>query len=753
MSYKPTTVLPKDGLAGFAAHYKSDAIAGFMVFLIALPLSLGISKASGFPPIAGVFTAIIGGIVVSILGGAKLTIKGPAAGLIVIALGAIEELGRGNTFLGYKLTLGVIVVSGLVQIGFGLLKLGRLADFFPVTVIHGMLAAIGIIIAAKQIHVAVGVKPEGKGTLALLQEIPHSLANLNPEIASIGLLSLIILFGLPLVKNQTVRRIPGPLVVLLVAVPLGFVFDLDHVHHYVFNRHLFEINPNDFLVVLPKHIWEGITFPDFSAVYSLTGVKYVCMFALVGSIESLLSAQAIDALDPWKRKSDMNRDLKAVGVGNVLAGAIGGLPMIAEIVRSSANIHNNAHTRWSNFYHGLFLLLFVSFASTLIHHIPNAALAAMLLYTGYRLASPGEFFKTYSIGMDQLSIFLTTIFVTLATDLLLGITAGIVLKLILQLLLGVPFSNLFSSNVVLEENPSYSLFKIKDSATFSNFLGFKSHLAKVPADKPIVLDFSQAKLIDHSFMQHIHHLAEDKASKGMQLTVQGIEQHKPFSDHPLAARKVPRIGRGDTQMQPPLNQRQKSLASFAIKHQLGFHPYHVTSAAHLRRCTLLHTTHIKYRLNLITGYWSHGEVTMFDIAWKDVYQALQREQLRSMMIITISDSQLPSFCVVREGLFERLAHLTGRISDIDFPDLTEFSKQYQLTGDKPEAIKAVLESGLGELLMTNKAYSIESTGRDLLIVPQQDAPLSGEALHSLYLFGLSVTACLEVYFQEDAKGV
>lgn len=740
------TVLPAEGWAGFKKHYTSDSIAGFMVFLIALPLSLGIAKASGFPPISGVFTAIIGGILVSILGGARLTIKGPAAGLIVIALGAIEELGKGDAFLGYKLTLGVIVISGVLQIGFGLLKLGRLADFFPVTVIHGLLAAIGIIIAAKQVHVAVGVQPEGKGTLALLQEIPHSLAHLNPEIALIGLLSLLILFGMPMVKNKTVRRIPAPLVVLMLAVPLGFFFDLDHAHHYVFNRHLFEINPNDFLVVLPKSIWDGITHPDFSAIGSVTGIKYILMFALVGSIESLLSAQAIESLDPWKRKSDMNRDLMAVGTGNVLAGAIGGLPMIAEIVRSSANINNGAQTRWSNFYHGLYLFVFVALASSLIHHIPNAALAAMLLYTGYRLASPSEFFKTYAIGMDQLSIFLTTIFVTLATDLLVGIAAGIVLKLIIQLALGVPMGNLFRSNVEIVNTSEHTLVKIKDSATFSNYLGFKRHLSSLPKEKPIVLDFADAKMIDHSFMEHIHHLADDSASKGLQLSVKGLDQHKPLSNHPLAARKVSRSKKESLTEQPQLNERQQTLVRFALKNQLGFYPYSVTSAAHLRNCTLLDSSKVVYRTNLLTGYWSMGEVTLFDIALRDVSQARQREHVRTMLTVTISDDALPCFCIVKEGLFERLAHLTGSAQDIDYPDWPKFSKQYHLTGANPSDIRAVLDSGLGELLLQNTGYSIESSGRDVLIVPDQVAPLSLEELEILHVFGCSVITCLEAYF-------
>lgn len=526
-------------IAAFGKNWKADLISGFLVFLIALPLCLGISLASGFPPVSGIFTAIIGGMLVSLFGGSQLTIKGPAAGLIVIALGSVEELGKGDMILGYKLTLAVIVVAGLLQIVFGLLRSGILSDFFPSAAVHGMMAAIGIIIVSKQIHILLGVKPEGKEPLELLKEIPHSFSNLNPEIAIIGLISLILLFTIPLIKNKFVKLVPVPLLVILLAIPLGHLFDLEHEHKYLFlNHHEYNIGPR-FLVTLPDNLLSAITFPDFSALFSFTSFKYIIMFALVGSLESLLSSKAIDTLDPWQRKSDMNRDLIGVGVGNTVAGLIGGLPMISEIVRSSANINNGGKTWWSNFFHGLFLLIFVAFFPFIIHQIPLSALAAMLIYTGYRLASPKEFYKTYKIGKEQLIIFLITIITTLATDLLIGIAVGIIVKLIIHFKNGLPFRYMFKPlfSVNVDESEQQYTIDVYHSAVFSNYIQLKKSLDILPRKKHLILDFSNANLVDHTVMENLHRYAEDYQYEGGTFELVGLEELQTYSKHNLSARK------------------------------------------------------------------------------------------------------------------------------------------------------------------------------------------------------------------------
>jgi len=550
--------------AGFG-NFRFDTIAGFLVFLIAMPLCLAIARASGFPPIAGIWTAVIGGLVATFMSNSQLTIKGPAAGLIVIVAGAVTELGNefgsglsdvDKAFLGYKLALGVGVAAGLIQVLFGLFRAGRLADFFPLTPVHGLLASIGIIIIAKQAYEVFGVTPtKGAGPLELIAELPEKLRELNPEIACIGIVGLLILFTMPMIGKRIkwVKMVPGQLIVLMVAMAFGIAFDLEHKHTYLFPNSFFvaaddaapmtahEVGPR-FLVDMPevlKHPESAFAFPDFRGLATLTGLQYLLLFSLIGSLESLLSAKAIELIDPWKRKTNFDCDLLAVGVANTLAAALGGLPMISEIVRSKANIDNGARTKYANAMHGVFLLAFVLLLPNLIHRIPLAALGAMLVYTGFRLASPNEFVRTYKVGTEQFIVFITTIVATLATDLLIGITAGIMLKMAFHVWNGAPLKGMFKADVIqVPEGDERMILVVRKAAVFSNWLNLRKQILKAAEQrKEIHLDLSETKFVDHSVMEKLHELEAEFRSNGKVFTVIGIEAHKPLSNHPLAARK------------------------------------------------------------------------------------------------------------------------------------------------------------------------------------------------------------------------
>ncbi len=536
-----TSEVPLGNLDGLKKSWKADMLSGFLVFLIALPLCLAISLACGYPAIAGVFTAIIGGILSAFISNSELTIKGPAAGLIVIALGCVTEFGfTGGAnptadFQAYRLALGVGVVAGVIQILFGVFRSGILGEFFPTSAVHGLLASIGVLVIATQVPITLGVQAAGT-PLERLASFPQYFMEMNPIIALIGGISLVIMFGFPLIKNPKLKVIPAPMLVLLVAVPLGMYFDIGTEQTVAFAGQDHTLGPR-YLVNVPTNMFSALTFPDFSGVMTSVGIKYIIMFSLIGSLESLLSAKAVDQIDPWRRKTNLDKDLLAVGIGNTAAAFVGGLPMISEIVRSKANIDNGARTRFANMFHGLFLLLFVALAPALINQIPLAALAAMLVFTGFRLASPQEFLHMYKVGREQLIIFVSTILGVLATDLLIGICIGIIVKAIIHVINGAPIGSLFKPSIAADsQGGDTATIKVDKSAVFSTWIAVKSRIGKQTARK-VIVDLSGAKLVDHTVMANLTELKREFRESGRELEVVGLESHRPFSDHMLSARK------------------------------------------------------------------------------------------------------------------------------------------------------------------------------------------------------------------------
>ena len=322
--------------------------------------------------------------------------------------------------------------------------------------------------------------------------------------------------------------IPAPLVVLLFAIPCELFMDFAHTEP-------------PYALVKIGNLVDNINWNvDFSGI-NQTGlfIKYVIMFALVGTLESLLTVKAIDLLDPFKRNSNTNKDLIAVGIGNTLAAILGGLPMISEVARSSSNVNNGAKTRWANFFHGFFILLFVLLAAPLLEMIPNAALAAMLISVGIKLAHPKEFIHMLHIGKEQLFIFTVTVLVTLFEDLLLGIAAGMLVKMIIHVVNGTPISSFFKAPTVVSFVDNEYKVEINKAAIFSNYLGIKRKLEEIPPGYQVSICLKKTKLVDHSVMENLEHFKHDYEANedSGTVTIIGLENHKPLSSHPKASRK------------------------------------------------------------------------------------------------------------------------------------------------------------------------------------------------------------------------
>lgn len=413
------------------AHLREDIPASLVVFLVAVPLCLGIAVASGAPPLAGIVTGIIGGVVVAWVSGAQLAVSGPAAGLTVIVLAAIRELGYDGFLLA-------VCIAGVLQIGLGLLRAGILALYVPSAVIKGMLAAIGVILILKQLPHAVGFDEDFEGDLAFFQPDHRNTFSAVTEalthvewtalaIALVGVVVLVLADRSKLWKTKA-RWLPPP----LLAVGLGVA--INQLLGWLAPEHAIT---GDALVSIPSGgvsaIWQSLAQPDWTRIADVAVWRSAATLAIVASIETLLCVEAIDKLDPHKRETPASRELVAQGVGNVLAGLLGALPMTAVIVRGSANVASGAQTKMSAFLHGVWLLVAVVLAAPVMNLIPLAALAAVLLHVGYKLVSPATVKGMLKQPASQWAPFVVTIVAILFTDLLVGVLIGLGLAIFLLL--------------------------------------------------------------------------------------------------------------------------------------------------------------------------------------------------------------------------------------------------------------------------------------------------------------------------------
>jgi len=482
-------------------HLKDDIPAGIVVFLVALPLCLGIALASGAPLFSGLIAGLIGGLMVSWLSGSQLAVSGPAAGLTVIVFNGIETLG---SFQGL---LVACVLAGIMQLVLGFLRAGIIGAFFPSAVIEGMLAAIGLILIIKQIPHATGYHTSYEGDESYMKETAESsfielfdaFSGISPGsvVISVVALLLLILWNTAWFKKQKfLKLIPGPLVAVVWGVGYN-VFTRQFAPEWaVRGEHLVNLpvseKASDFFnnFVLPNASYLGHLGNPHVYTVAVT-------IAIIASLETLLSLEATDKLDPLKRLAPTNRELKAQGVGNIISGLLGGLPMTAVIVRSAANINAGGQTRVACFTHGVFLLLSVMFLSHYLNTIPLACLAAILLHTGYKLANPVLFKTFYKKGMSQFLPFVITVIAILVTDLLIGMAIGMVIGLFFVIRAN------YHAAITLTQVGSHYLISLNKDVSFLNKALLRKYILSIPEQSTVTIAASKATFIDHDILETI----------------------------------------------------------------------------------------------------------------------------------------------------------------------------------------------------------------------------------------------------------
>lgn len=711
--------MPKTGLAGLQENWRVDLTAAFSVAMVALPLSLGIAQASGLEPIAGLFSAIIGGLVTTFIRGTHIAINGPAKGIITVILAGTVALNDGS---GHALNyvMAAIICAGALQVLLGVFKLGTLGNSIPSSVVQGLLAAIGIIIIITQLDDTFGFSyNEGtKSMLESVKELPQKFFEINPLAACIALGSLFILIMYTKVDLRLVKLLPAPMWVLLFGVPMVYVFGYhnDRVWHLFGREYSIE---DHFLIHLPGTIREGLLFPNFSRAGDLQFWIVVISIFTISTIENLVGDRAVEKLDPFKRSSRLNKDMVGVGLSTMMAGAVGGLPIVTMIVTSSVNISNHARTKWSNFFQGAMLLLCILALTPLLQMIPHAALGAILIYTGYKLAAPQVFKHAWQTGPEQLFFVVATMAITLYTNLLWGIFGGMLITFMVQYFKSnLPIKTFLQYQrkvqMKMEERSDHMVFKVKGIVNFLNLNGFTKQLVKsIGPQGSAQVDFSNTRLVDLTCLEFLQEFGRKHRRNGGTLQVIGLDRHEATSFHPAAMRVQPAIRRKS------LNERQAELSMISQNNNWSYFPGIEWDTRSMQRFQFFESRPIEYHENIITGYyedtgieWEISDLTFDEgaLVAMDVYHI-------TVEVIKLPEP-IPVFDLNGEAmvdrLLERLSRFTGQVP-INFDDDKEFTRKFLLHGDDEEAIKAFFSPELRRFLITSRIYHIESDGKWLLI--------------------------------------
>lgn len=504
-------------MRNYFTEIKHDLPASIVVFFVAVPLCLGIALASGAPLFSGIIAGIIGGIVVGVASGSPLGVSGPAAGLAVIVLTSIATLGG-----SWEAFLLAVVLAGIIQLVLGYAKAGFIAYFFPSSVIKGMLTGIGLLIILKQIPHALGWDKDTEGDVAFLQrdgentfsEIFKALEFMTPGALLIAAISLGILILWDKVlsqKHKIFGMLNGPLVVVVLGIVMNYLYqngtlDFSLAADQVVN------------IPVPENLagfFAQFTLPDFSAITNWQVWKIAFVLAIVASLETLLCVEATDKLDPYKRVTPTNRELKAQGLGNVLSGLIGGLPVTQVIVRSSANISFGGRTKMSAILHGVFLLISALTIASILNMIPLASLAAILLMVGYKLAKPALFKQMYKLGWEQFVPFAVTVIVILLTDLLTGITAGMIMGGFYALRRSYRNSHYMKEAMTTENGINTYHLVLAEEVSFFNKASVVRELEEIPENSKVIIDCTNSKSIDYDVVELIKNYESNAKSKNI----------------------------------------------------------------------------------------------------------------------------------------------------------------------------------------------------------------------------------------------
>ncbi len=712
---------PTLGLRSIRQTWRNDAIAAVSVALVSLPLALGIAMAAGAPPVSGLISAIVGGLLTTFIRGSHIAINGPGNGLIVVALTALLSLGGGAA--AFPHLLGACVVAGALQALLGVARLGKTGQLIPTAVIQGMLVAIGLIIVSKQAYVLIGTRADpALNPLETLLAVPASLGELNPTITAIGLLSLLVLWVQPRLRSKLLHFVPAPLLVIAISIPtlhaleawmptlretFGEIAIVDAAHR----------------VAVPDSVLGSLVFPSFARINTAEFWFAVTSLLLVTSIENLVSAKAVEKLDQRRRPTNLDRELIGTGLSTVAAAFLGGLPVQTVIARSSVNVNHGAWTGWSNVFQGAILLLITALLGPLIRHIPLAALAAILVYTGYRLAAPRVYREMLARGPDQFFVFIATLICTLWLGLVWGIGLGILFNMFYEAVhtrmsLRSWLGRTWNTRVHLLHEPERpQLLKIEGIASFVNLNRLARSFDELPAGSHAIVDFSRALMVDSTTLEFCHEFGRRFQRDGGRFELLGLEAHKSLSDHPEASHVMDqRIGsRRLTRRQEQIKTLGESMGwSFDERRDWTsamVEPFHFFATHPLEYLD----TQLRGELTPLGGDGSELDALAFcgaDLTFDE--GALLPEVYHTTALVLVLPFELPTFVLEKEEFLDRVMEVAG-FRDIGFLHFTSYSPRFVIKAPAQGPVASFFDDELVRFLEGEETYHIEAQGRRLLI--------------------------------------
>jgi MFS superfamily sulfate permease-like transporter len=541
----------------------------------------------------------------------------------------------------------------------------------------------------------------------------------------VGIGSLLIMIFYGKIRNRYLKLIPAPMWIVVLSVGMYYYFDLISTSEYPIDKSL--------LINLPDDILSSFAFPDFSKIYHANFINAVISITLIASIESLLSIKAVDKLDPLKRRSNINKDIRALGLATVISGFLGGLNVVTVIARSSVNVNNKGTNRSANFFHAAFLVAFILLFATELRKIPLPALAAILVFTGFKLASPDNIKKVLSIGSEQLIIFLVTLFTTVLTSLITGIIVGILITFIIHIIINKNIllfvKNILKPNVLMFKEDEKYYVSIKNFASFLNYTKLKTKLDQIPETEEAIIDFSLCDFVDHSVMENMSNYAASFTRKGGHFEVIGLDDTKSGSAHPFALRKI--IPKQIMRKEGILTKRQKSIENISKEMHWKYDAFSAQEMEELPTFGYFKTRNIDKVSNVL----SNEDCTIFDVHFTEG-EMIAKQVIKTTMLHIHPLKRVPNFTLDKEGIFEYLLEFAG-YKDIDIKNHPDFSKRFYLAGKNEEKIRVFFTDELVLFFESNKQYHISATKNGILIFGNERLS-SVKEMKALAYFGMSL---------------